>query len=47
VFAETSIDGVFSHGINRFPRFIGNVKNGKVLPGIEPELKQGFNALEQ
>jgi 3-dehydro-L-gulonate 2-dehydrogenase len=47
VFAETSIDGVFSHGINRFPRFIGDVKNGTVLPGIEPELKQGFNALEQ
>jgi len=47
IFAETSIDGVFSHGINRFPRFIGDVKNGTVLPGIEPELKQGFNALEQ
>ena len=47
VFAETSIDGVFSHGINRFPRFIGDVKNGTVLPGIEPALKQGFNALEQ
>ena len=47
IFAETSIDGVFSHGINRFPRFIGDVKNGTVLPGTEPELKQGFNALEQ
>ena len=47
VFAETTMDGVFSHGINRFPRFIGDVKNGTVLPAIAPELKNAFNALEQ
>ena len=47
VFAETTIDGVFSHGINRFPRFIGDVKEGTVKPGIVPELKNAFHALEQ
>ena len=47
VFAETTIDGVFSHGINRFPRFIGDVMDGTVKPGVEPELIQSFYALEQ
>lgn len=47
VFAETTIDGVFSHGINRFPRFIGDVKDGTVKAGVEPELLKDFSALEQ
>jgi 3-dehydro-L-gulonate 2-dehydrogenase len=47
VFAETSLDGVFSHGINRFPRFIGDVRDGIVLPGLEPELISSFSAFEQ
>lgn len=47
VFAETTMDGVFSHGINRFPRFISDVKTGIVKPGNEPELIKGFSALEQ
>lgn len=47
VFAETTMDGVFSHGINRFPRFIGDVKDGTVIPGNEPELIKSFSAFEQ
>jgi len=47
VFAETTLDGVFSHGINRFPRFIDDVRNGIVKPGVEPAQRGGFNALEQ
>lgn len=47
IFAETTMDGVFSHGINRFPRFIGDVKNGIVLPGVEPVKIKGFSAFEQ
>lgn len=47
VFTETTFDGVFSHGINRFPRFIGDVDSGTVVPGAVPELVQGMNALEQ
>lgn len=47
VFAESTIDGVFSHGINRFPRFIEDVRNGTVQPGIVPEQRTGFSAIEQ
>lgn len=47
VFAETTLDGVFSHGINRFPRFIGDVKDGIVKPGVKPELLKDFSAFEQ
>jgi len=47
VFTETTFDGVFSHGINRFPRFIGDVDTGTVQPDAVPELIQGMNALEQ
>lgn len=47
VFAETTLDGVFSHGINRFPRFIGDVRAGTVVPGIAPELKESLNGFEQ
>ena len=47
VFAETNLDGVFSHGINRFPRFIGDVKSGVVVPGREAELAGSFSAFEQ
>lgn len=47
VFAETTLDGVFSHGIHRFPRFIGDVKDGIVKPGVEPDLVKNFSAFEQ
>ncbi len=26
LFTQTSCDGVYSHGLNRFPRFIENIK---------------------
>ena len=47
IFAESTLDGVFSHGINRFPRFIGDVKDGIVVPGAEPDRIQQFSAFEQ
>lgn len=47
IFAETTFDGVFSHGINRVPRFIGDVDSGTVIPDAEPSLISGFSALEQ
>ncbi len=47
VFAETTVDGVFSHGINRFPRFIEDVKQGTVVAGTEPELLNSYPAMEQ
>ncbi|MBW8870411.1 MAG: Ldh family oxidoreductase, partial [Acidobacteriales bacterium] len=28
LFAETTCDGVYSHGVNRFARFVAMVRNG-------------------
>jgi len=36
LFAENSRDGVASHGLNRFPAFVGLVKRGRIDPGAEP-----------
>ena len=36
IFAESSLDGVYSHGLNRFPRFIKNVRDGIVKIDAEP-----------
>jgi 3-dehydro-L-gulonate 2-dehydrogenase len=47
VFTESTLDGVFSHGINRFPRFIDDIKEARIKPGVFPEQKNAFNALEQ
>lgn len=30
VFARNSLEGVYSHGVNRFPRFLKNVREGTV-----------------
>ena len=35
LFAETTRDGVYTHGINRFPRFVGTIRNGCVDPAAE------------
>jgi len=47
IFTENSIDGVYTHGINRFPRFLQDVQKGYVRPGAESFLKNSFNGMEQ
>jgi 3-dehydro-L-gulonate 2-dehydrogenase len=47
LFAETTCDGVYTHGINRFPRFVAMIRNGSVDPEAEPELLSRFGALER
>ena len=37
IFAGNSRDGVYSHGLNRFPVFVNHVKEGSVDPNAEPE----------
>jgi 3-dehydro-L-gulonate 2-dehydrogenase len=46
-FAENSRDGVYTHGLNRFPVFVEYVKEGLVKPSAEPVKVGGFGALEQ
>ena len=47
IFAENTLVGVNSHGINRFPRFVQYVKDGFVKPEAEPKLKHKSGSLEQ
>ncbi|WP_339924754.1 3-dehydro-L-gulonate 2-dehydrogenase [uncultured Cyclobacterium sp.] len=36
LFATASLDGVASHGLNRFPAFLEQVERGRILPDKEP-----------
>ena len=47
IFAETSLDGVYSHGVLRFPRFVDYIKKGYVDVHAEPSKIASLGALEQ
>jgi 3-dehydro-L-gulonate 2-dehydrogenase len=47
IFAMNSVDGVNSHGINRFPRFVKNTLEGFIKPEAVPTLLHGVGSLEQ
>lgn len=47
IFAENSRDGVYTHGLNRFPIFVEFVKEGLVHPDAEPTKDTAFGSLEQ
>jgi 3-dehydro-L-gulonate 2-dehydrogenase len=47
IFAINSLEGVYSHGVNRFPRFIQCIKKGYVKPDAVPELIKSLGSLEQ
>jgi 3-dehydro-L-gulonate 2-dehydrogenase len=47
LFADASRDGVYSHGVNRFPRFLRSVRSGIVNPQATPELVSRFGSLER
>lgn len=47
LFAETTCDGVYSHGVNRFARFVAMVRNGSVDPDAEPQVVARFGAMER
>lgn len=47
VFTINSVDGVYSHGVNRFASFIRLVQDGFVIPNNEPEPVHSAHALEQ
>ena len=42
VFTSNSIDGVYSHGVNRFARFIASIQNGYVKINAESKLIHGL-----
>lgn len=47
LFAETTRDGVYTHGLNRFPRFAAMVENGCVDVSAEPTRTAAFGAVER
>jgi 3-dehydro-L-gulonate 2-dehydrogenase len=47
LFAETTRDGVYTHGINRFPRFVAMIHNGSVDVKAVARRKAGYGALER
>jgi len=47
IFTVNSVDGVYSHGVNRFPKFIQYVQNGFIKPAAVPVFKNGFGGIEQ
>lgn len=47
IFAQNSLAGVYSHGLNRFPRVIKYLKKGEINPEITPECVINFGAFER
>lgn len=47
LFAETTRDGVYSHGLNRFPRLVEMIRAGHVDVKAEPVCTSRLGALEQ
>jgi 3-dehydro-L-gulonate 2-dehydrogenase len=47
LFAEATRDGVYTHGVNRFPRFVGTIRNSSVNVKAAAQRVAGFGALER
>ena len=47
LFADTDRDGVYSHGLNRFPRFVQMIRRGIVDVRARPALAAAHGALER
>jgi 3-dehydro-L-gulonate 2-dehydrogenase len=47
IFIGNSLDGVYSHGVNRFVKFIGYVKEGHVQPNHDAICKHTIGSIEQ
>ncbi|HYW94441.1 MAG TPA: 3-dehydro-L-gulonate 2-dehydrogenase [Bacteroidales bacterium] len=47
LFTETTCDGIYSHGINRFPRFIEYIDKGIIRVHAKPEKIASLGAVEK
>lgn len=47
IFADNSLDGVYSHGLNRFQRFVGYIADGHVDPLAEPTVEESFGPFQR
>ena len=47
IFAVNSLEGIYSHGVYRFPRFVDYIKKGYIDVRAKPELTHAAGVLEQ
>ena len=47
IFASNTCDGIYTHGIDRFPRFVEYVKNGYIRVDAEPRKVHTTGSIEQ
>jgi 3-dehydro-L-gulonate 2-dehydrogenase len=47
IFTDNTVDGITTHGVNRFPRFINYIKKGYVQKDAEPSVVNTFGGMEQ
>jgi len=47
IFAQNSLDGVYSHGVNRFPRVISYIDNGGIDINGVPKKVSSFGSIER
>lgn len=47
IFAENSLVGVYSHGLNRFPVVVDYLRRGLIDPNVEAERVSAFGAVER
>ncbi len=47
MFTETSLDGVYSHGVNRFPRVVSYIEKGYIDVKAKPTLVSAMGAFER
>lgn len=47
VIVENCLDGVTSHGVTRFPAYVGNIDDGYMDPAASPTRVASFGAIEQ
>lgn len=47
VFAQNSLDGIYSHGINRFPRVVEYLDKGEINPNVVATCEMSMGAIER
>ena len=47
IFAQNSLAGVFSHGLNRFPRVVSYLEKGEIDPNARATCEMSFGSLER
>lgn len=46
-FTNSTVDGIYTHGVNRFPKFVRYIKEGVVKVNATPSLENKFGGIER